>query len=113
MGDLLKNAFAHITQSSGNAAGQDLVLTGTDLNCTILSVSITNVTTTDTTFSMYIRQNDSTVFRVYQTQALPAKSTFIHNSKLVLDNADTLNLIEAANNAATFDVVVTYLEQTS
>ena len=113
MGDLLKNAFAHITQSSGNASGEDLVLTGTDLNCTILSVAICNVTTTDTTFSMYIRQNDSTVFRVYQTQALPAKSTFIHNSKLVLDNADTLNLIEAANNAATFDVVVTYLEQTS
>ena len=114
MGDLLKNAFAHITQSSGNAAGQDLVLTGTDLNCTILSVSITNVTTTDTTFSMYIRQNDgSTVFRVYQTQSLPAKSTFIHNSKLVLDNDDTLNLIEAAGNAATLDVVVSYLEQTA
>jgi hypothetical protein len=116
MGDLLKNAFAHITQSTGNAAGEDLVLTGTSLGCTVLSVSITNVTTTDTTFSMYIRDGDAAgatnVYRLYQTQSLPAKSTFIHNTKLVINTTDTLNLIEASNNGATFDVVVSYLEQT-
>ena len=117
MGDLLKNAFAHITTSSGNASGEDLVLTGSNLGCTILTISITNITTTDTSFSIYIRDGDaaggSNVYRIYQFQSLPAKSTFIHNSKLVLNTTDTLNLIESGNNAATLDVVLSYLEQTS
>ena len=113
MGDLLKVAFAHTTQSSGNASGEDLVLTGSSLNCTILSISICNITTTDSKFSMYIRvDNGSTVRRIYQQQDLPAKATFIHNSKLVLDQNDTLNIIETQDNAANFDVVVSYLEQT-
>jgi hypothetical protein len=65
---------------------------------------------------MYIRDGDAAgatnVYRLYQTQSLPAKSTFIHNTKLVINTTDTLNLIEASNNGATFDVVVSYLEQT-
>ena len=121
MGDLLKNAFAHMSQASGDSSGEDLVLTGTDLGCTILSISICNVTTTDTSFSIYIRDGDAAgagnVYRIYQFQDLPAKSTFIHNSKLVLSNTDTLNVIESGETIDTsttnFDVVVTYLEQTT
>ena len=114
MADTLKVAFAHITKSSGNASDEDLVLTGSSLNCTLLSFSVCNITTTDCVFSVYIRVDDGTpVRRLYINQPLPAKSTFVHNSKFVLDQNDTLNFIETTDTSATFDVVVSYLEQTS
>ena len=112
MGDLLKNAFAVITQQTGTAGGEDLLVTGASIGSTILSVSICNTTTTDGKFTMNFKDEDSTAYKIYYKQPVPAGATFIHNSKICLDPGDTLNLIESENNAAQFDVVVTYLEQT-
>jgi len=114
MGDLLKNTFAVITGSTGTAGNEDAVLTGASIGCTVLSVSICNTTSTDGEFNMRFKNEDSNSpsYSIYYKQSVPAGATFIHNSKICLDAGDTLNFIEPNNDASSFDVVVTYLEQT-
>jgi hypothetical protein len=112
MGDLLKVAFATITQATGNAAGQDLVLTGASVASTILSVTLCNThASNDETFSMSVKDGDSTEYFVYVTQSLPAASTFVHNDKIILMTGDTLNVV-SPSGTADIDVVISYLEQT-
>ncbi len=112
MADTLKVAFATITQATGNSSGQDLVLTGTNPACTVLSVSLCNThASNDETFSMSVKDGDSTEYFIYVTQSLPAASTFIHNDKIILMNGDTLNVV-APSGSADIDVIVSYLEQT-
>ena len=112
MADTLKVAFATITQASGNSSGQDLVLTGTNPACTVLSVSLCNThATNDETFSMSVKDGDSTEYFIYSVQSLPGGATFIHNDKIILMNGDTLNVV-APSGSADIDVVVSYLEQT-
>ena len=113
MADTLKVAFATITQATGNSSGQDLVLTGTNPACTVLSVSLCNThASNDETFSMSVKDGDSTEYFIYVTQSLPAASTFIHNDKIILMNGDTLNVV-APSGSADIDVIVSYLEQTT
>ena len=112
MGDLLKNSFAVITGSTGTAGGVDEVLTGASIGCTVLSVSITNITSTDGEFTMSFKDENSTASKIYYKQSVPANATFIHNSKICLDAGDTLNIIEPNNDGSSFDVVASYLEQT-
>ena len=112
MADTLKVAFATITQATGNSSGQDLVLTGTNPACTVLSVSLCNThASNDETFSMSVKDGDSTEYFIYVTQSLPAASTFIHNDKIILMTGDTLNVV-APSGSADIDVIVSYLEQT-
>ena len=112
MADTLKVAFATITSASGNASNEDLVLTGTNPACTVLSVSLCNThASNDETFSMSVKDGDSTEYFVYHTQSLPALATFIHNDKIILMNGDTLNIV-SPSGSADIDVVVSYLEQT-
>ena len=112
MADTLKVAFATITQATGNSSGQDLVLTGTNPACTVLSVSLCNThATNDETFSMSVKDGDSTEYFIYSVQSLPGGATFIHNDKIILMNGDTLNVV-APSGSADIDVVVSYLEQT-
>ena len=112
MADVLKVAFATITQASGSAAGQDLVLTGTNPACTVLSVSLCNThASNDETFSMSVKDGDSTEYFIYSAQSLPGGTTFIHNDKIILMTGDTLNVV-APSGSADIDVIVSYLEQT-
>ena len=112
MGDLLKVAFATITQASGNASGVDQVLTGASIASTVLSVSLCNThATNDETFSMSVKDGDSTEYFIYAIQSLPGGSTFIHNDKIILMTGDTLNVV-SPSASADIDVVVSYLEQT-
>jgi len=65
MADVLKVAFATITQASGDASGQDLVLTGTNPACTVLSVSLCNThASNDETFSMSARASVAAKTRI-------------------------------------------------
>jgi len=112
MADTLKVAFATITQASGNSSGQDLVLTGTNPACTVLSVSLCNThASNDETFSMSVKDGDSTEYFVYHTQDLPALATFIHNDKIILEASQEL-WVASPSASATIDVVISYLEQT-
>jgi len=112
MGDLLKVAFATITQASGSSGGQDLVLTGASIASTVLSVTLCNThASNDETFSMSVKDGDSTEYFVYVTQSLPAASTFVHNDKIILMTGDTLNVV-SPSGSADIDVIISYLEQT-
>ena len=112
MGDPLKVAFATITQATGNSSGQDLVLTGASIASTVLSVSLCNThATNDETFSMSVKDGDSTEYFIYAIQSLPGGSTFIHNDKIILMTGDTLNVV-SPSASADIDGVVSYLEQT-
>ena len=111
MGDLLKVAFATITQSSGTAAGEDTVLTSASVGCTVLSISLCNTASNDETFSVSVKDGNTTEYFLYHTQSLPALSTFIHSDKVALLPSDTLNVV-SPSGTADIDVIVSYLEQT-
>ena len=112
MGDLLKVAFATITQASGSAAGEDQVLVSASVGCTVLSISLCNThASNDETFSVSVKDGNTTEYFLYHTQSLPALSTFIHSDKIALLPTDTLNVV-SPSGSADIDVIVTYLEQT-
>ena len=111
MADTLKTVRAEITTTAGAA-----VLNGAaSKTYTILSVSICNTpASNDETFSMFCTTaNKGTPIYVYKTQDLPAKSTFIHNDKIILLASEEL-WIESASDPDDTDgihVVVSYLDQ--
>jgi hypothetical protein len=112
MGDLLKVAFATITQASGTAGGEDQVLVSASVGCTVLSISLCNTHgSNDETFSISVKDDNSTEYFLYHTQSLPALATFIHSDKIALLPNDTLNVV-SPSGSADIDVIVTYLEQT-
>ena len=78
---------------------------------TVLSIMICETGNAAETFKLYIDDNDGgTDHYIYFDQALAAKETFEHTSKLVLEGTDMLGFITA--NSANVDVVVSYLDQT-
>jgi len=96
MADTLINKFS--TEASANTDETITDALSSAEVLTVLSVSICNTSTsTDTT--------------IYLNQSLPAKSTFIHNSKIVLKQNDTLVFQTSA--AVTCNMVVSALKQTS
>ena len=109
MADVLKVAHNSVTDPAGekliDGAGGDYVYT-------VLSISLCNVhASNDETFSIWINDDDGGTLRyIYDTQSLPAHSTFIHSDKIVLLASDSLN-IGSPSASATIDVVVSYLEQ--
>ena len=78
---------------------------------TILSIMICETGNAAETFKLYIDDNDGgTDHYIYFDQALAAKETFEHTSKLVLEGTDMLGFI--TGDSADVDVVVSYLDQT-
>ena len=110
MADTLKNKFS--TEASANTSEAVSDTVAANEVDTILSLSICNThASNDETFSMSVKDGDSTEYFVYHTQSLPALATFIHNDKIILMNGDTLNIV-SPSGSADIDVVVSYLEQT-
>ena len=79
---------------------------------TVLSISVCNThASTDTTFKLRLNPSSGNTTDIYLTQSLPAESTFIHNSKIVLKQGDVLEFETSA--AVTCNIVTSYLHQTA
>ena len=77
---------------------------------TVLSVSICETAGADETFSLFHAvSGGGSPFYIYLDQSLPAKSTFIHSDKIVVDDTDEIWV--KAGGAANIDVIVSYLQQ--
>jgi len=119
-GDVLKE---HSTILTGTPANWDDTTNGgsnSDMlpvaatTRTVLSISICNASTSvDITFDIGYLVNDTQPHRyLYRKQSVPALSTFIHNSKLVVASGDNLQLRTPDEVANTdLGIVVSYLEQ--
>jgi len=110
MGDLLKNTFATITQSTGDSSGEDQIIAAASSGRgnTVLSISICNTTSTDGEFTLSLNARP-----LYYKQPVSAGATFIINSRITLAPTDVLNCVEPNNDGSQFDVVVSYMEQTA
>jgi len=109
MADTLKSKFQVQASANSGASVSDTV--GSAEVDTILSLSICNTTTTDTTIDLYVDPSSGSNTYIYLNQPLPAKSTFIHNSKIVLKQGDVLKFETSA--AVSCQVVTSYLHQTA
>ena len=95
--------------NSGSAF--DLVPANTAV-ITVLSISICNISATDADFDLYYRDSSNANFRIYNNQSIPAKSTFIHNSKIILPSQCELVLDQSTTSVDALHVVTSYLNQT-
>ena len=93
-----------------DAAGE-IVLTGVSGDSqTVLSISICETAGADETFSLqHTAAGGGSAINIYKDQSLPAKSTFIHGDKIVVDDTD--QLLVTMGGACTVHVVVSYLQQ--
>tara|TARA_R100001039_G_C1791470_1_gene72872 strand:- start:82 stop:408 length:327 start_codon:yes stop_codon:yes gene_type:complete len=108
MADILLNHFASVS----NGAETALTIAGS-FDVTILSFTIcNNHATTDTTVDVYIKDssNSDKFYYLYKTLSLPAKSTFEHTDKIVLDDNDDLYYDPVAS--IQIEAVCSYLKQT-
>jgi hypothetical protein len=109
MADVLKVAHANITDNTGAA-----VINGaSSTTYTILSVSICEIAGNAETFSMFRTDGGASSGKryIYFEQSIPAKATFVHNDKVVLEADDEI-WITSPSASASLDVVISYLEQT-
>ena len=77
---------------------------------TVLSISICETAGAAETFDLYVDDGDGgTDHYIYKDQAIGAKETFEHTSRIVLEGTDMLGIIASAGD---LDVVVSYLDHT-
>ena len=77
---------------------------------TVISISICETGDADETFDvLHTAAGGGSGVYIYITQSLPAKSTFIHSDKIVVDDTDEIWV--KAGGAANIDVIVSYLQQ--
>ena len=109
MADILQSTVASV----GNGAETALTVAGS-YDVTILSFTIcNNHATTDTTVDVYIKDssNSDKFYYLYKTLSLPAKSTFEHTAKVILDDNDDL-YYDPASTSIQIEAVCSYLKQT-
>ena len=115
MADTLNAKFA---TSNGTAEIKLIDGAGSDIVYTVLSISLCNThASTDHTFDLFVDDVNGTYgssgdhFYIYQTQSLPALSTFVHSDKIILADDDELVFTLDASGTDV-DVSVSYLQQT-
>ena len=112
MADTLENSFSQTATSTSAIA-----CTGTIASAevfTILTVSICNSQTVDTTFDLWIDPASGSDTYIYQDQSLPAQSTFMHNAKMVMITGDVLRISSSvALTSPGIQVAVSFLKQTA
>jgi hypothetical protein len=107
MADVLKVQKTNVT----DIAGEIVMLGVTNDSQTVLSISICETGNADETFSLiHAVSGGGSPFYIYIDQSLPAKSTFIHSDKIVVDDTDQL-WVKAGDDSANLDVIVTFLAQ--
>jgi len=105
-------------EATGNEAQILTDTLGSGEGYVIISVSICNIhATRDITFRLFVHNTPTnTTCFFYHNQPLPASSTFIFNTKIVLKQGDQLQIEPTdtpANTSATIHVNVTGMKQTS
>ena len=79
---------------------------------TVLSISICNTHhTVNVTFDMALNKSGTRYF-IYQDQSLPGGATFIHNDKIMMEQADIIQLL-VPQGTADIEMVTSFLEQTA
>ena len=113
MADTLKNWMYNVVYNSNN--GRIMTITSGSITAsTIISFSVCNThATNDHNFTVIVKENNSAEYYLYKSQSIPAKATFVHNDKLVLNGTDVIEWHLDENSADTLGVVVSYLEQTA
>ena len=109
MADILLSHFG----STSNGSETALTIAGS-FDVTILSFTIcNNHATTDTTVDVYIKDssNSDKKYYLYKTLSLPAKSTFEHTDKIILDDNDDL-YYDPVSTSIQIEGVCSYLKQT-
>jgi len=107
MADVLNVAFVATSDATETA-----VLTcATDKIQTIIGLTICERGGADELFNLYIGDNGAggTDYYIYDSQSLPASSTFEHTGKIILREADILYI--KFDSSAVAHVVCSYLEQ--
>ena len=67
----------------------------------------------DADFDLYYRDASDSNFRIYNNQSVPSKSTFIHNTKIVLPSQCELVIDQSTTTVDALHVVTSYLNQTA
>ena len=94
---------------SGNTGG-DILSGQSGDSQTVISILICETAGVDETFTLdHCLSNGGTPITIYKDQSLPAKSTFEHTSKIVVDDTDVLKI--TFGSTATVAVVCSYLQQ--
>jgi len=94
-----------------NLAGATCMTGATGDSQTVISISICNTSANDEEFHMlHTAAGGSSGYYIYHTQSLPAKSTFIHNDKIVVDDTNQI-WVQCVDNSGDLDVIVSYLQQ--
>jgi len=116
MADTLKNAFFHLDDGDSTNL-QTITPTATDKVRTILALTICNRSAVGHTIDVrVVDAGGSNTFQIIKGATLPAKSTFEHTDKIILeeDCELQLNLGDSATGSGAqnnFDVVIAMLEQ--
>ena len=77
---------------------------------TVLSIMICETAGNAETFDLYVDEDGGgTDYYIYKDQAIAAKATFEHTSKIVIEGTDHLSILASAGD---LDVVISYLDQT-
>jgi len=77
---------------------------------TVLSIMICETAGNAETFDLYVDDDGGgTDYYIYKDQAIAAKATFEHTSKIVIEGTDHLSILASAGD---LDVVISYLDQT-
>ena len=110
MADTLKTNFIESTDTTV----LNCVPANVDSTKTVLSIVICNTDASDSTeFDLYY-YNNSTNIRIYNNQSLPALSTFIHDSKLIVMPNHELQFVQSGGTTANpVHIITSYLAQTS
>jgi|TARA_R110002012_G_C11302136_1_gene573487 hypothetical protein len=110
-GDELLKVHTHRGSANDLATAQVMITAGSGKTCTVISISLCNThASNDETFDIYIDTGSGDDTYLYLEQSLPAKSTFVHNDKIVLEANDHLD-VHCATGGGDIDVIVSYLEQ--
>jgi len=109
MADIIKSAWI---QSDSSGSTRKAILNNpenSDETWVVLAVYICNtLTSTNVTFSLTLSHDGRA--HIYDLQSLPANSTFIHNSKIVMYEVSYLEIMVPAGTTGVH-VLVCYLVQ--
>ena len=83
---------------------------GSGHTLTIISISLRETAGNDETFDILIDTGSGDDTYLYLEQSLPAKSTFVHNDKVILEALDHLD-VHVATGGGDIDIIISYLDQ--
>ena len=110
-GDETLKVATHIGSADDLATAATILTAASGHTVTIISMSVCNThASNDETFDVYIDTGTGDHAYLYLEQSLPAKSTFVHNDKVILEADDHLD-VHVATGGGDIDIIISYLDQ--